>query len=67
MQLTINGETMELPDSIRTVGDLLIHFQLQERIAIVELNRQVLERGKSGDTPLADGDILEIVHFVGGG
>jgi thiamine biosynthesis protein ThiS len=37
-----------------------------ERVA-VELNRDVVRRADWPDTRLADGDRVEIVHFVGGG
>jgi thiamine biosynthesis protein ThiS len=33
----------------------------------VEMNRVILPREAYGSTRLAEGDSLEIVHFVGGG
>jgi len=38
----------------------------QDRVA-VELNRDIVPRGKWPETNLSEGDRLEIVHFVGGG
>jgi sulfur carrier protein len=37
-----------------------------DRVA-VEVNREVVPRNRWAETPLRDGDRLEIVHFVGGG
>jgi len=37
-----------------------------DRVAI-ELNREIVPREQWPETPLHDGDRLEIVHFVGGG
>jgi sulfur carrier protein len=37
-----------------------------DRVA-VELNRNIVPREHWSETPLSDGDKLEIVHFVGGG
>jgi thiamine biosynthesis protein ThiS len=37
-----------------------------DRVAI-ELNREIVPRDQWPQTPLHDGDRLEIVHFVGGG
>ncbi len=37
-----------------------------DRVAI-ELNREIVPRDRWPQTPLRDGDRLEIVHFVGGG
>jgi len=49
------------------LSDLVADLALApERIAI-ECNRQVVRRGEWSETTLADGDRIEIVHFVGGG
>jgi thiamine biosynthesis protein ThiS len=37
-----------------------------DRIA-VEHNGQIVQRARWADTPVASGDRLEVVHFVGGG
>jgi thiamine biosynthesis protein ThiS len=34
---------------------------------VVELNRQIIRRPRLAETALADGDTVELVHFVGGG
>jgi thiamine biosynthesis protein ThiS len=51
-----------------TVGDLLRELDLDPRMIVVEHNGQILRPGVS--TPahvLHTGDIVELVHFVGGG
>jgi thiamine biosynthesis protein ThiS len=40
---------------------------LDARTVVVELNRQIVRRPHLGDTALATGDTVELVHFVGGG
>ena len=50
-----------------TVADLLRDLQLDPRTVVVELNRQIVRRPRLAETNLADGDTLELVHFVGGG
>jgi len=67
MQIIINGETLELPGHIRTVSDLLSHFQLNNKIAIVEVNLNIIHKQDHETTTLSNGDKVEIVHFVGGG
>ncbi|MGC4378870.1 sulfur carrier protein ThiS [Fictibacillus sp. Mic-4] len=67
MKLMINGDQVEVPDNVQSVHDLLAHFQLVDKGAIVELNREILEKSSHAETRLADGDKVEIVHFVGGG
>jgi thiamine biosynthesis protein ThiS len=34
---------------------------------VVERNREVVRRPRLGDTAVAEGDAIELVHFVGGG
>jgi sulfur carrier protein len=67
VELVINGELIQLPESVKTVSDLLSHFQLNEKIAIVEVNLNIIQKQEYETTPLCNGDKVEIVHFVGGG
>ncbi|NDI34895.1 sulfur carrier protein ThiS [Chengkuizengella sediminis] len=67
MKLHINGENVEVPSSISFVTELLAHFQLEEKVVIVELNHDILEKENHARTNISDGDRIEIVHFVGGG
>lgn len=66
MQVVINGEPREVPDSL-TLQELLQHLGLQgERIAI-ERNREIIKRERWAAVKVQAGDRLEVVHFVGGG
>jgi len=65
MILIINGENQVLlADTLSALVDQL--GMKSDRIAI-ELNREIVPRDQWPHTRLADGDRLEIVHFVGGG
>jgi thiamine biosynthesis protein ThiS len=64
--LTINGEARALPD-LSTLGALIEHLGMKPDRVAVELNREIVQRTLWSETPLRDGDRLEIVHFVGGG
>ena len=66
LALTINGEGRVVPGPA-TVRDLLERLGLDPRGIVVELNRRIVRRPEIGQTPLRDGDVLELVHFVGGG
>ncbi len=65
MHLTINGEEKQIPDQL-TVSQLLEHLRIVGPVA-VERNRVIIPRAQHGTASLEDGDMLEIVHFVGGG
>lgn len=66
MRITLNGDLRDHPDGI-TVKDLLSDLGLNPAKVAVERNREIVPRSTYGDSPLADGDQLEIVHFIGGG
>lgn len=66
MQLMINGEPREAPDQA-TLEELLRHLDLDPRGVVVEHNRAIVRRPQLGEVRVAEGDQVEIVHFVGGG
>jgi sulfur carrier protein len=66
MQLTINGEARTVPDGL-SVRALIVHLGLTEGPVAVEKNREIVPRAEHESTQLASGDVVEIVHFVGGG
>jgi thiazole synthase len=65
MNLTINGENQV--SSAETLGALVEVLGMKPDRVAIELNREIVPRDQWPQTPLHDGDRLEIVHFVGGG
>jgi len=64
--LTVNGEPRRIaPGS--SVADLVTQIGLDPRKVAVERNAEIAPRSTLAEVILADGDVLEIVHFVGGG
>lgn len=66
LEILVNGEPRHLPGPA-TVADLLRQLGLDPRTVVVELNRKIVRRLQLNDTALAEGDAVELVHFVGGG
>jgi sulfur carrier protein len=65
MKLIINGTEKDIAaDNVAALIDGLA--AKGDRVA-VELNGDIVPRAKWLESPLKDGDKLEIVHFVGGG
>jgi sulfur carrier protein len=62
----VNGTPRELA-SARTVEQMLTELELDPRAVVVELNREIIRRPAIAATSVHDGDVVEIVHFVGGG
>ncbi|PZX05571.1 sulfur carrier protein [Psychrobacillus insolitus] len=67
MNLVINGDKVEVPNRVETVDNLLQHFDLEQKVVIVEWNETILEKAFYQETMLSNGDKIELVHFVGGG
>jgi len=66
MRLQINGEEREFPD-VGTVEALVAALGLADRRVAVEVNQRIVKRGTYAEHALAEGDVVEIVQFVGGG
>ena len=66
MQVTINGSARDVPDGL-TIAKLVEHLGLGTGPVAVEVNREIVPRGRHGEHRVQGGDTIEIVHFVGGG
>ena len=65
--LTVNGAAREIPRN-STLAELLGSLRVDPRLVVVEHNRTILrDRDKYATHSLGSGDVVEIVHFVGGG
>lgn len=65
LTLTVNGEPRRT--AAATIAALVRELELDPAKVAVEHNGTIVPRSTLGQAPLADGDVLEIVHFVGGG
>lgn len=63
----MNGKEQQLPKDVATVEDLLCLFELNNRIVIVEINRDILQKDQYQTYLLKERDRVELIHFVGGG
>lgn len=66
MKLTINGDEREVADAL-TIAGLLGELRIADQPVAVEVNGAVAPKSQHTEHALADGDVLEIVTFVGGG
>lgn len=65
MKLTVNGDTLTLNGT--TIADLVTQLNLAGRRLAVEVNRDIVPKSQHADFTLKDGDVVEIVHAIGGG
>ena len=66
IEVNVNGAAQRFDQNI-DVAALLEHLQLAGKRVAVERNGEIVPRSRFAQTPLADGDRLEIVVAVGGG
>lgn len=66
MQIRLNGQALTL-DAPLTIAALLEREGLGGRRVAVEVNASIIPRGQHATHALADGDVVEIVHALGGG
>lgn len=67
IQLSINGQPRQFELDTLRVGALVEKLGLTGKRIAIERNGEIVPRSQFADTPLADGDRLEIVGAVGGG
>jgi sulfur carrier protein len=67
MSIKLNGELVEISSDIKTIQKLLAFYKLEDRLVIVEHNREIILKDQYESTKLQNGDEVELVHFVGGG
>jgi sulfur carrier protein len=69
MYFVLNGQAREFQQLAPPahLQDLIAELQLKGDRVAIEHNGNIVPRGEWANTSLADGDRLEIVHFVGGG
>ncbi|NQV32663.1 MAG: sulfur carrier protein ThiS [Phycisphaeraceae bacterium] len=66
--LKINGEPREFPDGLpKTLSDLLDLLNINQATVVAEIDEQIIKRTEFSETPLASGQHIELVRFVGGG
>jgi thiamine biosynthesis protein ThiS len=66
LTLTVNGEARGFAGPMSVMG-LVQALGLDIRKVAVELNREIVPRSTYAQAVLRQGDVVEIVHFIGGG
>jgi len=65
MRIQVNGEPRDV--AAATILALVEELGLDARKVAVERNLSIVPKSLHATTPIADGDRIEVVQFVGGG
>jgi sulfur carrier protein len=67
VQIRLNGSAYAVAEGITTIEQLLAYLHVHQRVLMIEYNGNILQKEDYRTTLLAEGDTMEMVHFVGGG
>ena len=66
IKIKINGEWNIIDDKTK-LSDLIKNLKVPIRKVAIELNKEIIDKKKLNKIYLKKNDIIEIVHFIGGG
>lgn len=66
MNITVNGKAEVLEESL-TIDIFLEHFGFDAKKIALEINREIVTKSMYGSISIDEGDVVEVVTFVGGG
>ena len=67
MYLIVNGHRYDNLEDDMTMSELLDYLKLPAKKIAIERNREIISKSAYNTVRLNDGDIMEIIHFIGGG
>ena len=67
--LKINGIDREFAETAwpGSVAELLVHLQIDQATVVAEIDGLIVQRSDFAQTPLLEGQSIELIRFVGGG
>jgi sulfur carrier protein len=66
LRVKVNGKDYDIPEGL-TVSSMLDFFKINKNFVAVERNKEIVKKNDWENTKVFEGDVFEIVTFVGGG
>lgn len=66
MKITVNGSIKEI-EKDSSITSMLSEMKLIPEAIVVEINGNIVSQNKYSSVLLRENDVIELVHFVGGG
>jgi thiamine biosynthesis protein ThiS len=66
IKIKINGEKIIIKDK-EILSKILKNYKIPIKKVAIELNREIINKKKINKIKVKENDIIEIVHFIGGG
>ena len=66
IKIKINGKKIIIKDK-ENLSKILKNYKIPIKKVAIELNREIINKNKIDKIKVKENDIIEIVHFIGGG
>lgn len=66
IRITLNGDPKEIPQPM-TLTELIRHVQQVPELIVAEVNEHIYKRDQYATVMVKEGDVVELLRFVGGG
>ena len=66
IKIKINGKAHTITDKSK-ISDLVKNLKIPIKKVAIELNQEIIDKKNINKISLKKNDIIEIVHFIGGG
>ena len=66
IKISVNGKIKSVIEKL-TLYELIIDLKIPISKVAIELNKKIIDKKKLKKIKLKNNDIIEIVHFIGGG
>ena len=66
IKIKVNGKITTIVDKI-TLAELINDLKIPIRKVAIEFNKEIVDKKRIRKLELKNNDVIEIVHFIGGG
>ena len=66
IKIKVNGKTITIVDKL-TLAKLIDNLKIPLKKVAIELNKEIVKKKRINKIKLNNKDVIEIVHFIGGG
>ena len=66
IKIKVNGKIITIIDKF-TLNELISNLKIPIKKVAIELNKEIVDKKRIGKFKLKNNDVIEIVHFIGGG
>ncbi len=66
IKIKVNGKTITIVDKL-TLAELIDDLKIPLKKVAIELNKEIVKKKRINKIKLNNKDVIEIVHFIGGG